>query len=135
MLRSQLEYGDLLIAIVGATIGSVGVYKQRSPANINQAIAAVRISDERLSSDFVCWFLKSSLGQAELDYLKRPVARANINLDEISQILIPIPPKEMQEQILAKVQRGRELAQTLQSKATHVWHTAKVEFEKALLGK
>lgn len=39
MKRSQLRPGDVLIAIVGATIGKVGVYSLERPANINQAIA------------------------------------------------------------------------------------------------
>lgn len=41
MKNSQLELGDLLIAIVGATIGATGVFNREEPANINQAIAAV----------------------------------------------------------------------------------------------
>lgn len=45
MKRSQLQYGDLLIAIVGATIGSAGIYDRYEPANINQAIAAIRLND------------------------------------------------------------------------------------------
>ncbi len=39
---SQLKNGDLLIAIVGATIGVVGVYDYDRKSNINQAIALVR---------------------------------------------------------------------------------------------
>lgn len=34
MKRSQLETGDLLIAIVGATIGATGVFNRDEPANI-----------------------------------------------------------------------------------------------------
>ena len=40
---SKLKRNDLLFAIVGATIGKVGVYKNDKPANINQAICAVRL--------------------------------------------------------------------------------------------
>ena len=44
----QLEYDDVLIAIVGATIGQVSVYKDKKPANINQALALVRVDKSKI---------------------------------------------------------------------------------------
>ena len=89
MANSQLMHNDILIAIVGATIGKVGIYKDTREANINQAIAAVRLNDNSFNCDFVMLYLQSPIGQKYLDYLKRPVARANINLEEIGSIEIP----------------------------------------------
>lgn len=108
MKRSQLEKGDLLIAIVGATIGQIGIYDRDAPANINQAIAAVRFDRTRLSPEFVAYFLKTPKGQAILDYLKRPVARANINLEEIGDILLPVPSMKVQKDLLSLMNAARE---------------------------
>ncbi len=132
MRRSQLMYGDLLIAIVGATIGSVGVYNRSTPANINQAIAAVRLNNSVLP-EYVRWFLSSPIGQLILDFFKRPVARANINLEEISQIPVPIPSIAIQEKIAQEVQTRRELARKLRSEAETQWDAAKLRFETRLL--
>ncbi len=132
MKRSQLKQGDLLIAIVGATIGAVGVYDRKTPANINQAIAGVRLKDKVLP-EFVCWYLKSSAGQAFLDFLKRPVARANINLEEIGQILVPVPKIETQKMIIDEVESRRAGARRLHESAEREWKEAKMKFEKALL--
>ncbi len=44
-------------------------------------------------------FLRSSFGQFILDRIKRPVARANINLDEIGSMPIPLPPLAKQKEI------------------------------------
>jgi type I restriction enzyme S subunit len=132
MKRSQLKQGDLLIAIVGATIGSVGVYDRNAPANINQAIAGVRLNDKVLP-EFICWYLKSSAGQAVLEFLKRPVARANINLEEVGQILVPVPEISLQKKIIIEVEKRRAQAQSLREEAEHEWQGAKENFEKALL--
>ena len=53
MFRSQLHKGDLLIAIVGATIGAVGLYDREGEANINQAIAGVRL-DHKTGTPRIC---------------------------------------------------------------------------------
>ncbi len=133
MRRSQLRQGDLLIAIVGATIGSVGVYDRSSPANINQAIAAVRLNSNLLP-DFARWFLSSSIGQAVLDYLKRPVARANINLEEIGEIPILIPPLDIQRSVVEQVDNARSEMRRLRQEAEIEWDAAKARFERQLLG-
>lgn len=108
MRRSQLKRNDLLIAIVGATIGKVGVYNRDAQANINQAIAAVRMNISVVLPEFVVFFLKTSTGQLLLDFLKRPVARANINLEEVGDIILPIPPLPVQEKLISQMEVARE---------------------------
>ena len=107
MKRSQLQNEDLLIAIVGATIGAVSIYKSQKPANINQAIAAVRLDSQKTFSAFVREYLESKVGQRVLDYLKRPVARANLNLEEIAGISIPLPPLETQRVLVGELETAR----------------------------
>jgi len=107
MRRSQLQRGDLLIAIVGATIGESGIYEYDEPANINQAIAAVRFRDPDVLLDYARWYLHSSLGKGILDYLKRPVARANINLEEISEIPLIIPSHNRQRALVSEMEAAR----------------------------
>jgi restriction endonuclease S subunit len=96
---SKLKKGDILIAIVGATIGQVSLYDYDKEANINQAIALVRL-DKGINPEYVKAFMISTLGQKQLDRIKRPVARANINLDEIRGINIILPSLEIQNKIV-----------------------------------
>lgn len=134
MKSSQLERNDLLIAIVGATIGAAGVFTHNEPANINQAIAAVRLDSSIISPEFACLYLRSGLGQALLDYFKRPVARANINLEEVGEIPLVIPPIAVQNTIAAEARRRRDEARKLRAEAEQGWREAKAQFEVALLG-
>ena len=97
---SKLKKGDVLIAIVGATIGQVSIYDYDKKANINQAIALVRLKEE-VNPGYVKAFMISTLGQKQLNRIKRPVARANINLDEIRGIKIILPSLEIQNKIVS----------------------------------
>ncbi len=133
MRSSQVKYNDLLIAIVGATIGQVGIYKNNREANINQAIALVRLKGDN-NVEFIKEVLNSSIGQYNLSRLKRPVARANINLEEISTIQLPIPPLEKQNEIAKHIKQIREQAKQLKAEATKILEQAKQEVEKIILG-
>ena len=105
LVSSQLRENDLLFAIVGATIGKVGIYKNTQKANINQAICAVRLQNG-LNVNYVNAFFQTSIGQSLIDRIKRPVARANINLDEIASLPIIIPDIETQEKVVATFQNS-----------------------------
>jgi type I restriction enzyme, S subunit len=133
MLKSsQLKKGDLLIAIVGATIGEVGIYNHDREANINQAIALVRLSNELLPV-FAKDFFKSAIGAFILDRAKRPVARANINLDEIGVLPIPVPPLSKQKEIADHITNIRNQAQALKDKTKDLLKKASAEIEAILL--
>jgi restriction endonuclease S subunit len=133
MKSSKLIKNDLMIAIVGATIGQVGIYLDDREANINQAIALVRLKPE-VNAEYVKELIKSSIGQMNLNRLKRPVARANINLEEISTIKIVLPPLEKQAEIANHIQNIRSRAKALQHEAASVLEDAKREVEKMILG-
>jgi len=108
MKSSQRKKNDLLIAIVGATIGKVSIFNDERPANINQAIARVRLKEEA-NPNFVLSFLRSDQGQQQLQRIKRPVARANINLSEIAQIQVPLLPPKLQNEIVQKMDDAYKL--------------------------
>lgn len=109
MRSSQLKRNDVLIAIVGATIGRVALFADDRAANINQAIAAVRVDEKRLLPEFLIAYLLSSVGQTYLEFLKRPVARANINLEEISKIGIPNISLTQQKKFVEKFYKIRDI--------------------------
>lgn len=134
MKSSQVKKEDLLIAIVGATIGQVGIYLDEREANINQAIALVRLK-RGINVQYVKELIKSSIGQLSLNRLKRPVARANINLEEISTIKIPLPPLAKQQEIADHITALRHQAAQLQQEGKEALEKAKQEVEQMILGK
>ncbi len=113
---SRLKRGDVLIAIVGATIGQVSIYDYDKEANINQAIALVRLK-QGINPEYVKAFLLSALGQKQLNRIKRPVARANINLDEIKGIKIILSPLEVQNHIVQLMDNAYKLQKRKETQA------------------
>lgn len=105
MKNSQLKKGDLLIAIVGATIGKIGVFKYDSEANINQAVCAVRLK-RTLDPYYVQAFFQTSIGQKIIERIKRPVARANINLEEVGNLPIPLLDIVRQNEIVELINKA-----------------------------
>lgn len=133
MKSSQVHKNDLMIAIVGATIGQVGIFLDEREANINQAIALVRLKDGN-DVQYVKELIKSQVGQLSLNRLKRPVARANINLEEISTIKIPLPPFTKQQEIANHIYAIRQQAKQLQEEGKSILENAKKEVEQMIIG-
>lgn len=133
MKSSKVLKNDLMIAIVGATIGQVGIYLNEREANINQAIALVRLKND-VNPEYIKETIKSSVGQWNLNRLKRPVARANINLEEISTLRLPLPPLEKQNEIAEHIAEIRSKAKALQQEAEQVLAEAKQRVEQIILG-
>lgn len=100
--RSQLEENDILFSIAGALGRTAIVNKEFLPANTNQALAIIRLKDKRLVK-YVWWLLSNDIIKAKLSKLKAGVAQFNLSLQQISNIEIPIPPIEIQEQIVAEL--------------------------------
>ena len=133
MKSSQVRKNDLMIAIVGATIGQVGIYVFDNEANINQAIALVRLKDG-INVEYIKELIKSSIGQLSLNRLKRPVARANINLEEIATIQVVLPPFEVQQKIATQIQTIRQQAKVLQAEGKAILEDAKRKVEEKIIG-
>ncbi len=134
MKSSKVLNNDIMIAIVGATIGQIGIYHSDKEANINQAIALVRLKSG-YDHEYVKELLKSSIGQLNLDRLKRPVARANINLEEIASILIPIPEKiEIQATIANEIRDIRVKAEAIKNEGDLILENVRKKIEKMILG-
>ena len=134
MRSSQVIKNDIMIAIVGATIGRIGIYNSEREANINQAIALVRLKDGFVPN-YIKEVLQSSIGLLNLEKLKRPVARANVNLDEVGSIIIPVPPLDKQREIAAKITAIRFVAKQMELEAEEILKQAREEVEKMILGK
>lgn len=134
MRSSQVHTNDIMIAIVGATIGQVGIYLSDREANINQAIAIVRLK-QGIDVQYVKELIKSKIGQISLNRLKRPVARANINLEEIAMIQVVVPPLNKQHEIAKHIKGIRKQAKMLQEQGNAILEDAKREVERMIIGK
>ena len=102
--KSILKKNDLLINIVGASIGRAAVVNDIvEGGNINQAVAIVRLK-QGVGPFFVMTFLLTAGGQFQLHRQKKDIARANLSLQDISNLLIPLPSVSEQAETVKMLQ-------------------------------
>lgn len=97
--RSMLMNGDILVNIVGASIGRAAIYNLNNTANINQAVSLIRLK-RGYESTYICYYLNSPVAQNYYSENQVDVARANLSLKDVGNISIPIPPLVEQNEIV-----------------------------------
>ena len=96
--RSVLQSGDFLINIVGASIGRAAQVNLDIKANINQAVALVRLKDGVINDKYLLTYLNSPKALKMYESMQVSVARANLSLQNINDLEILLPPIELQNQ-------------------------------------
>ena len=94
--RSILQRNDILINIVGASIGRAAVYDYDEIANINQAVALVRVDYSKINQTYLMTFLNSPQAIEMYGKMKKGGARDNLSLQNIADLQIPVAPMELQ---------------------------------------
>jgi len=118
--RSILRYGDILMNLVGASIGRTAVYDLRDVANINQAVALIRLtqSTPNLCAKFLLHYLNSPSAIQIMMSSQVVTAQPNISLTNAREFPIPIPPLAEQERIVAKVDELLRWCDALEARLT-----------------
>ena len=103
--RTQLKKGDVLFSIAG-TVGRCGIFDYDFEANINQAIAILRFDESLVKHLYVVQFFNSKVGQLVIEKYARQGLQTNLNLEELSNMPLPILPLKTQEQIAELIQKS-----------------------------
>jgi len=107
--RSQVQEGDLLINLVGASVGRACLAELNGmPANINQAVSVTTLDRSRLLPEIALYQLLVPSMQRVLLGNVVDAARANISLADIRDLQMLVPPIDMQlafRKVLGKVKK------------------------------
>jgi len=93
--RSKLEEGDILYSIAGTIGRLIIVSKDILPANVNQALAILRINSEKINPVFIKYCLKDREITENLHSKVVHAVQPNLSLGEISKTIVPFPPNEL----------------------------------------
>jgi len=96
--RSTLRGGEILISLVGYPGACALVPVTLAGANISRSAALVRPSEE-INRDFLCYFIRSSTGQRRVLINSIGSAQQVVNLKDLREVMVPVPPREQQESI------------------------------------
>ena len=109
--KYRVQKGNILIAMSGATTGKIGCYNSNENSYINQRVGMFKPHDE-LSERFLFHFLSTIT--TELYILAGGGAQPNLSSNQLmSDVRIPIPPLEVQEKIVAILDRFETLVNDL----------------------
>jgi type I restriction enzyme S subunit len=99
--NSQLQKGDILINIVGASIGRCAVYElELEFANTNQAVCVFRPNKEN-DSTFISYYLRSEHTQSRLLGNQVETARANLSLSDFRKFKFIIPESKEEQTLIS----------------------------------
>src|SRR5207237_6679114 len=88
--RSEVRDGDLLITITG-NVGRVVQLQGVGVANINQHIARIRISSQRVDAGYVRHFLSQSTVRKTFESITTGQAYPQISLRQVRDATVPLP--------------------------------------------
>jgi type I restriction enzyme S subunit len=117
-VRTQVRLEDLLVTITGANVGKAAVVSKSIPeAYVSQHVALVRLLNVRMV-DYLHLWLVSEHGGRKLLLMSSYGAKPGLNLQNISDLLVPLPPLAEQSRIVARVEQLRQLCSDLRQRLT-----------------
>src|SRR6266446_1645245 len=135
--RSQLREGDLLISIAGV-LGRVGLVDEADlPANTNQALAIVRLGrNTQVTRGFLFFCLRSSNTSKQIRDISVQAAQANISLQNVRDVLIPVPSSKSEQEAIAEALSDADaLIESLQQLLAKKRRTRQGALQELLSGK
>ena len=96
--RTQISMGDVILGIIGGSIGNTAIYTHDEPVIAQRSIA---IFGSLINNQYMKLLLDSPLFQQQFSSKSNGTAQGGIYLGEIANMLVPLPPEEEQNRILA----------------------------------
>jgi type I restriction enzyme S subunit len=98
----KINDGDVLMALTGGTIGKIIRADTQGEILLqNYRVGNFIPNNENLSLDYLYWQLKSNFIQAQMGFYVRETGQPNIGKGDFRKILMIIPPKEEQKEIVS----------------------------------
>jgi type I restriction enzyme S subunit len=102
--RSQLQEGDVLFVIAGATLGKIAIIQpEHLPANTNQAVAFLR-PNTRVAPEFLALWLQSPRIKEQTWLNAVQSAQPNLSMGSLGMFYTPLPPRPEQMVIVQAIE-------------------------------
>jgi restriction endonuclease S subunit len=130
----RIYYGDILIALTGATIGKSSTYQYHNPALLNQRVALIRPKSNCVPS-FVKYLIQMNIFREYILVECNGGAQGNIGKEEIGNFSFQLPPTQEQlhistyldkktNQIDALIGKKREMIELLKEERAAIINQA-----------
>ena len=133
--RMMVRTGDIIVSLTRPHHGSIAqITPELDGCIASTGFAVLRNVGKRLDRDYLWCILRSSICLKQMQQRASGGNYPAITEHELANVAIPVPPIPVQTAIAAESRRRRETARTLRAEAESLWHSAKQEFERQLLG-
>ncbi len=113
--RTKLQGGELLLCVRGTT-GTVSIAApELEGANVTRGIVPIRFNPEQVTSPFGYHLMKSAAVQSQIRENTYGTALMQINIGDLRNIKVKIPPLSQQNEIAKRLDTLREEAAHIQS--------------------
>jgi type I restriction enzyme S subunit len=90
--RTKVQVGDVLLSITADLGRSSVVTKDIAGGHINQHLALLRLSNERLNPRYLSAYLSSTAGINQFMKKNKSAVKAGLNFTDIKTLEVPVPP-------------------------------------------
>ena len=110
--RNNVEKGDVLLTIVGA-IGRTAVVKDNLKVLFQRSVCVIKPNVKLLNSKFLYYALNSTVVQSYIQNNAKGAAQKGLYLKQVAKIKLPVPPLEVQREIVRILDNFTELTAEL----------------------
>jgi type I restriction enzyme S subunit len=116
-LRTRVQKDDILVTITGANVTkSALVDCNLDDAYVSQHVALVRLTDRRLAPFLFHWIVSTAHGRKQLLESAYGQGKPGLNLDNIRDVAIAIPPLAEQQEIVRRVEKLFAFAEQIEAR-------------------
>lgn len=126
----RLFHGDVLFNRTNSyeLVGRTGVYELDGDHVFASYLVRIQTDPEKLEPKFLSLYLNSDFGRRQvLAYATKAVSQANVNASNLLRVRLPLPPLEVQQQLLKEIAKAK-----LAEKAATVRRSFASEMKKQL---
>ncbi|MDC7141631.1 restriction endonuclease subunit S [Bacteroides finegoldii] len=127
--RTQITNGDIILGIIGGSIGNVAIYDLSVPVIAQRSISII---DTYVSNIYCFYLLQSTIFQSL--FLEKSIgnAQAGVYLGELDKLYIPLPPLSEQQRIVTEIKRWFALIEQIEFNKADLQTTIKQTKSKIL---
>jgi type I restriction enzyme, S subunit len=132
-----LKNGDVLIIRTSGSrdlVGTCAVFRHAGDFIFASYLIRLRFDHSKVFPEFVSWFLNSHLGRQQVDAVSRQIMQNNVNSEELRGLQIPLPPLDVQKQIVERIAAAREEIAHERDAADRLARDIATEVEALILG-
>lgn len=98
-----LEKGDILIIRSNGSrdlVGTSAVFDLEDRYVFASYLIRLKVNFTNVNPKYLSWFINSELGRQQVELVSRQIMQNNINSEEIKSLVLPLPPKDEQDNIM-----------------------------------